>query len=324
MSEPLVVLLHSSRFVPADVLAHLGALVPAGFAWEPLEQGAPAQRRLAVFERADYVFAYPGDPRPEELRVARRLKLFQLLSAGYDWLDLDAFRRAGVRVATNEGANAVSTAEHTLLLMLALLKMLPAHHAATTVGHWLGMEHTMRLRELRGRTVGLVGFGRIAQQVARRLRAFDAVVRYTKPQRAPVALEDATGAEYRNLDGLLEEADIVSLHAPLTPATRGMIDARALGHMRRGSWLVNTARGALVDESALVAALESGQLAGAGLDAFVHEPLDAASPLLRLDNVVLTPHVAGVTRDTWSERLAIAWGNVARVESGGEPLSRVA
>jgi D-3-phosphoglycerate dehydrogenase len=324
MADPLVVLLHSPKFVPPDVLAHLGSLVPSGFRWEPLEQGAPADARRAAFARADYVFAYPGDPRPDELAVAKRLKLFQLLSAGYDWLDLDAFRRAGVRVATNEGANAVSTAEHTLLLILALLKLLPAHHAATASGKWLGMEHTMQLRELRGRTVGLVGFGRIAQQVAKRLRAFDAVVRYTKPTRAPAEEERAVEAEYRSFEALLEESDVLSLHAPLTPATRGMIDARALARMPRGSRLVNTARGALVDEAALAAALAAGHLAGAALDAFAHEPLEPSSPLLGLHNVVLTPHVAGVTRDTWSERLRIAWGNVARVAAGEEPISRIA
>lgn len=323
-ADPVVVLLYSTRFVPRDVLEHLGALVPPGYRWEPVDQDEPAERRLAAFERADYVFAYPGDPRPEELAVAGRLKLFQLLSAGYDWLDLDAFRRAGVPVATNEGANAVSTAEHTVLLMLALLKALPVHHAATAAGRWLGMEHTMRLRELRGRTVGLVGFGRIAQQVARRVRAFDARVLYTKPRRAGEDEERAAGAEYREFDALLAETDVLSLHAPLSPATRGLVDARALALVRPGSWLVNTARGALVDEHALVDALRSGHLAGAALDAFAHEPLDPGSPLLALPNVVLTPHVAGVTRDAWAERLAIAWGNVARVCAGEAPLSRVA
>lgn len=324
MAEPTVVLLHSHRFVPADALAFVSAQVPAGYRWLALEQGASSEVRLAVFAGADYIIAYPGDPRPEELAAARRLKLFQLLSAGYDWLDLEVFRRHGIPVANNDGSNAISTAEHAVLLMLALLKQLPQHHVATAAGQWLGMRHTMELRELRGRTVGLVGFGRIARHVAKRVHAFDAVVRYSKPARAAPEDEAPIAAEYRSLEDLLAESDIVSLHAPLSPATRGLLDARALARMRPGSYLVNTARGALIDEGALVDALRSGHLAGAGLDAFAHEPVDPSSALLSLPNVVLTPHVAGSTRDTWTYRMSAAWDNVRRVEAGLEPLSRIA
>jgi len=319
-----VVLLHSARFLPPDVLAFLEGSVPAGVRWRPLEQGSPAPERLAAFAEADYVFAYPGDPAPEELAAARHLRLFQLLSAGHDWLDLDEFRRRGIPVASNDGSNAISTAEHTILLMLTLLKQLPRHHQATARGEWLGMSATMDLRELRGKIVGLVGFGHIAQQVARRAHAFEATIRYTKPRRATPEEERPTGAAYRTFDELLGESDIVSLHVPLGPQTRGMIDARALGLMRPGGWLVNTARGALVDEGALVAAISSGRLAGAGLDVFEHEPVDPQSALLRLSNVALTPHIAGATRDTWARRMATAWGNVARVESGAAPVSRIA
>ena len=324
MVEPLVVLLHSARFVPPDVLAFLGQFVPPGFRWQPLEQRAPPSVRHAAFAEADYMLAYPGDPTANELANAPNLKLFQLLSAGHDWLDLDLFRRARIPVASNDGSNAVSTAEHAVLLMLALLKQLPPHHLATVGGHWLGMGKTMQLRELRGRTVGLVGFGHIAHHVGRRVRAFEATVRYTKPRRAPRVEEHSVGAEYRTLDELLAESDIVSLHAPLNTETRGMIDRAALARMRPGSWLVNTARGALVDEAALVDALKSGHLAGAGLDVFAREPVDPDSPLLDLPNVILTPHIAGVSRDTWIHRMAVAWGNVAEVASGRPPLARIA
>lgn len=324
MTEPLVVLLHSARFIPPDVLEFLATSVPPGFRWQPLDQSAPAVERRKAFAVADYMFAYPGDPARDELANARRLKLFQLLSAGHDWLDLQLFQQMGIPVASNDGSNATSTAEHAVLLMLALLKQLPLHHAATASGEWLAMSKTLQMRELRGKVVGLVGFGRIAQQVARRVRAFEATVRYTKPTRAAPADERALEVEYRPFDQLLGESDIVSLHAPLNAETRGIIDGRALAHMRAGSWLINTARGALVDENALVAALRGGHLAGAGLDAFAHEPLKPDSPLLRLTNVVLTPHIAGVTRDAWTHRLALAWGNVQRMESGLPPLSRIA
>ena len=324
MAERLVVLLYSTRFVPPDVLAFLGQFVPPGFRWQPLEQGAPSSVRRAAFAEADYMLAYPGDPTAEELADAPNLKLFQLLSAGHDWLDLDLFRRSGIPVASNDGSNAVSTAEYAVLMVLALLKQLPQHHLATAGGDWIGMARTMQLRELRGRTVGLVGFGHIAQLVGRRLRAFEATVRYTKPRRAPLVEEHAVGAEYRTLDELLAECDIVSLHAPLNAGTRSMIDRAALARMRPGSWLVNTARGALVDEAALFDALKSGHLAGAGLDVFAREPIDTDSPLLSLPNVIVTPHIAGVSRDTWTHRMAVAWGNVAEVAAGRPPLASLA
>ena len=323
MTEPLVVLLHSARFAPPDVLAFIADLVPPGFRWMTLEQGASAGIRRAAFEQADYMFAYPGDPSVDELESARHLKLFQLLSAGHDWLDLATFSRCGIPVASNAGSNAVSTAEHAVLLMLALLKQLPRHHQSTVCGEWPGMANTMQLRELRGKVVGLVGFGNIAQQVARRVRGFDARVLYFKPSRAEPEIERAFEASYCSLDELLAESDIISLHAPLRPQSRSMIDARTLARMRPGSWVVNTARGALVDEVALVDALRSGHLAGAGLDVFAHEPIDPDSPLLRLPNVVLTPHIAGSTRDTWTHRMAVAWANVQKVAVGEKPLSTI-
>ncbi|CAN0483322.1 unnamed protein product, partial [Phaeothamnion confervicola] len=207
--------------------------------------------------------------------------------AGYDWLDLGEFRRRGITVARNDGSNAVSAAEHTVLLMLALLKMLQRHHEATAGGRWLAMQHALHLHELHGKTVGLVGLGRIGREVARRVRAFGANVRYYKPRRASDEEEAYTGAQYRPFNGLLDEADILSLHTPLCAATHRMIDEPALARMRRGSYLVNTARGALVDEPALIAALQTGQLAGAGLDVFVQEPPEPNSPLLALPNVVV-------------------------------------
>lgn len=324
MADPLVVLLHSTRFVPPDVLAYLSEFVPRGYRWRPVEQGAPCAERRAAFAECEYLFAYPGDPTAEELSLAKHLRLFQLLSAGYDWLDLEAFRRAGIVLANNDGSNAVSTAEHTVMLMLALLKQLTSHHEATARGEWLGMERTLQLRELRGRVVGLVGLGHIGLHVARLTSAFGAQVLYTRRQRASIEEEQAVNARYRGFEDLLSESDIVSLHLPLGPQTRGLIDAQALARMRPGSWLVNTARGGLVDEVALVDALRREHLAGAALDVFPEEPLRAGSPLPGLPGVILTPHIGGVTRDAWAWRMRAAWSNVARVQEGLPPGSRIA
>lgn len=324
MAEIDVLFLHSRGFVPEDIMVLVKASVPPWARLNIVEQGESPEARQLAFATARHAIAYPGDPRPQELDAARQLKLFQLLSAGHDWLDLECFRRLGIAVASNAGSNAIATAEHALLLMLALLKQLPQHDAATRAGQWPGMRNTMAMRELHGRTVGLVGFGRIGQEVGLRLRVFGTKLLYTANARAAAEVEARLQARHVPLDELLAESDIVSLHAPLTATTRHLIDARALARMRPGSWLVNTARGALVDEEALADALRRGHLAGAGLDVFAQEPLPADTPLRSLANAIVTPHIGGVTRDTWSRRLEQAWANIHRVESGLPPLSQIA
>lgn len=320
-----LVFLYSRSFVPAALHNSVERQLPPGWRLHWLEQSDAAKHRLRLFERADYVVAYPGNPSAAELAAARRLKLFQMLSAGYDWLDLEAFRRAGIPVAANAGRNAVSTAEHTLLLMLAMLKHLPRHHNAVCAGQWPAMAHAAELRELSGKMVGLIGYGQIGRAVARRLQAFDArVIYHTRTLVDTAATDGLSPRAWVSLAELLSTADIISLHLPLTPQTRGMIGATELAAMRQGSYLVNTARGALVDEEALVQALCIGHLAGAALDVFEHEPLPLASRLAQSDRVVLTPHIGGVTLDAWRARLALAFENIQRVESGLAPLARIA
>lgn len=325
MDEPRqLVFLYGANFVPAEILSLVRRCVPSHLCLTAIEQSSGREQRLAAFEQADYAIAYPGNPSADELAVASRLKLFQILSAGHDWLDLDAFRRAGVIVAGNGGVNATTTAEHALLLMLALLKMLPLHHQSMRDGAWLGMQHTAQLRELRGKTVGLIGFGQIGRAVATRVHAFGARVLYHSRGRAAPEIEAASGAAHCAFDQLLAESDIVSLHAPLTDVTRGLMNDQAFETMRQGAWLVNTARGALVDEAAMLRALRRGSLAGAGLDVFAVEPLAIDSPLRSAPNVVLTPHVGGVTLDTWERRLNFAFENIARVETSLPPHARIA
>ena len=324
MHEPReLVFLYSARFVPEDILQLVRRCVPQHLRLTAVEQSSGRAERLAAFEKADYVLAYPGDPSADEIAVASRLKLFQILSAGHDWLDVDAFRRAGVLVAGNGGANATTTAEHALLLMLALLKMLPIHHQSMRGGHGLAMQHTSQLRELRGKTVGLVGFGQIGRAVATRVHAFGARVLYHCRTRAAPEIEAACDRVHVSFDRLLAQSDIVSLHAPLTNATRGLMNDKAFAAMRAGAWLVNTARGALVDEVALLRALQSGSLAGAGLDVFAVEPLAIDSPLRSAPNVVLTPHIGGATLDTWERRLSFAFKNIDRVETSVPPHARI-
>ncbi len=173
--------------------------------------------------------------------------------------------------------------------------------------------------ELSGRTLGLVGFGDVAQRVARLAQAFGARVLYTA--RSP--REDTT-AEWRSLDTLIAEADILSLHVPLSPETDTLLSAARIAAMKPGAVLINTARGGLVDEPALIEAVRSGRLRGAGLDVFADEPLRPGHPLTELTNVVMTPHVAWLTRETLDRTAAIAVENVRRVRDGEELLHKVA
>jgi len=206
------------------------------------------------------------------------------------------------------------------LLMLACLRRLPLLDRATREGSgWsLSPEAQDAYDELAGKTVGLIGYGSVAQVLAPILEAMGAHVIYTIPRPNPTAEH-----RFRQLPDLLRESDIVSLHLPLTPATTGFIGREQLAMMRPGAILINTARGALVDQAALVESLESGRLAAAGLDVFAEEPASPNEPLLKLDNVVVTPHLAWLTAGTWRRSLKIAVENCRRLSADEDLLHRV-
>ena len=254
-------------------------------------------------------------------RAAPRLRLFQLLSAGYDNCDIEAARRAGVPICNNGGANATAVAEHAMLLMLAVSRRLVWQHQSVVAGRWRGNAPDQAgLFELRGKTLGIVGLGTIGRKVARLGNAFGTRVLYFDIRRLSEAEEDALDVRFRLLREVLRAADIVSLHVPLLPSTRHMIGAAELALMKPTAFLINTCRGPVVDEAALVAALEEGTIAGAGLDVFDQEPTPPDNPLLRLPNVVLTPHLAGPTADNQHARFRNAFDNCQRVARGERPL----
>ena len=253
-------------------------------------------------------------------RAAPRLRLVQLLSAGYDRIDLAAARRAKVPVANNGGANSVAVAEHTLMLMLAVCRQLVWQHASVAAGRWRGNQEVPRLYELEGKSLGIIGLGTIGKKVARLARAFGMSVQYFDIVRLPEDAADALGVRFRLMPEVLRSADIVSLHVPLTPATKGLIGAPELALMQGSAYLINTCRGPVVDERALAEALAGGRLAGAGLDVFAVEPTPSDNPLLGLDNVVLTAHLAGPTWDNKFKQIRNAYDNVQRVARGDAPL----
>lgn len=255
-----------------------------------------------------------------DIEAAPKLRLIQKIGVGVNTIDLDAARDRGVAVANMPGTNSRAVAELTLLLMLAALRRASALDPATRAGDgWsLGPALQETYGEIGGRTVGLVGYGAVPQLLAPVLTAMGADVIWA----ARSDRSDAIGTR-RDLPDLLAEADIVSLHIPETPETRHLIDAEALAAMKPGAILVNTARGGLVDEAALVAALRDGRLAAAGLDVFAREPVDPANPLLALDNVVVLPHIAWLTPETLARSLDVAVENCRRLDTGEDLVHRV-
>jgi phosphoglycerate dehydrogenase-like enzyme len=256
----------------------------------------------------------------DDLARAERLRLIQKLGVGVNTIDLPAAEARGIAVCNMPGTNAPAVAEMTLLLMLACLRRLPVLDRETraTRGWSLDTGLLDSFGELGGRTIGLVGFGGIPRLLTPVLEALGARVGYTATARkAEVPLP------YWSLDELLQRSDVVSLHVPLTPATDRMIGADEFARMRPGSVLVNTARGALVDERALERALRDGPLAAAGLDVFATEPLEGSEALLALDNVVVTPHLAWLTNATLDRSLGVAVENVRRLERRAQLLHRV-
>lgn len=253
-----------------------------------------------------------------DLEKAPRLKLVHKMGAGVNTIDVEAATRLGIAVANMPGANAASVAEGTVLLMLAALRRLPELDRATREGRGWPSDPTLgeTVRDIGGCTVGLVGYGNIAKCVEKIVVAMGAHVLHTSTR-------DDGHPGWRSLPDLLAASDIVSLHLPLTDATAGMLDRAALTGMKPDAVLVNTSRGAVVDENALVDALRAGPLAAAGLDVFAVEPIPAGNPLLGLDNVVLTPHVTWYTADTMRRYLEHAVDNCLRLRDGRELANKV-
>ena len=253
-----------------------------------------------------------------DLRRGDRLRLVHKLGAGVNTIDVDTATALGIAVANMPGANAPSAAEGTVLLMLAAMRRLLELDSATRAGRgWptdAGLGETVR--DIGSCTVGLVGYGNIAQRVEKIVAAMGARVIHT-------STGDDGSPGWCELSDLLAASDIVSLHLPLTPQTERLIDRTALESMKPNALLVNTSRGAIVDEPALVAALRSGRLAAAGLDVFASEPVTADNPLLRLDNVVVTPHVVWYTQDTMRRYLVEAIDNCRRLRDGQDLVNVV-
>jgi phosphoglycerate dehydrogenase-like enzyme len=304
---------------PAPILEIAQSLTPPEFELVVAEIGTPEFYQAAG--EAEYYLGLARRMGGEFFRAAPKLRLVQLLSAGYDHVDVEAARKAGVPVSNNGGANAIAVAEHTIMLMLAVLKRLVRLHNDVVAGKWrVSHPAEARIYELARKRLGIVGLGNIGKKVARRATAFDMDVQYYDIRRLTEDQEDALGVRFVLFTELLRTSDVVSLHVPLDDRTRGMVGAPELAMMKPTAVLINTCRGPVVDETALHRALSDGQIAGAGLDVMVEEPPAPRHPLLTLPNVTLTPHTAGPTWENWTARFRNGFDNIQRVAAGGRPL----
>jgi D-3-phosphoglycerate dehydrogenase len=270
----------------------------------------PVDERAMLQAFADHpvtavILRGPAPFTPAVFDAAKSLRIISKNGAGIDSVDLASATAHGVAVMITEGANADAVAEHSLALMLALTRELPRYERVIRGGGW--KDQGYQVRDFRERVVGIVGYGQIGSRTARLAQACGARVIVHSRRR----VELPKGMEWEeSLDGLLPRADIVSLHCPLSDQTRKLISASRIAKMKRGSLIVNTSRGRLIDEEALIAALKDGHLGGAGLDVFAQEPPDPKNPLFSMANVIVTPHVASSTTGAAKQMGAICAQNI--------------
>ena len=298
----------------AKVRDEIRSELPPGFAIA-FAESADRREHLALLADADFILtSIPVDA--AMIRAAPRLKLLHKWGIGVDKFDLDAARAAGVPVAITFGANAGAVSEHVLMLMLATCRRLALADRKLREGVWLRPQLRAQCYQISGKTVGLLGFGNVARMVAHRLAGFEVEIIYSDIRRADMATEKALRATQVPFDELIARSDILSVHVPLTPATKGLIGAAAIARMKPGALLINAARGGIVDEAALYDALVGGRLHGAGLDVFATEPASGENPLFRLDQVVVTPHTAGSVIDLVADIARHAFTNMQTVLRG--------
>lgn len=303
-----------------DITNIFTGMMPEGaaFATRAIPASLSDEEKVAALEGIEFLVLHPATLPGSIMRQANSLKLVQLLTAGYDKVDIKAAAELNIPVSTNGGANAWSVAEHTVALMLAIYKKLMASDLSVRAGTWRKPINGFNTFEMSGKTIGIIGAGNIGRKVAARIKPFETDIIYYDA--FPVAeMEERHGARRVELDELIRTADIITLHAPLLDSTRGMLGEKQFAAMKKTAVLINAARSELVDEKALVAALTEGSIAGAGIDVYQKEPVPADDPLLKLDNVLLTPHTAGFSYEGWFRRAQTAWDNILKVDAGEKP-----
>lgn len=292
------------------VLDIVRSCVPEGFRIRVLPEVSIEALKENIVD-ADYLIAsgrlYIDD---EILSQANNLKMIQRTGVGLDSLNIAHIVRKGLPLYVNQGVNAISVAEHTLLLIIACLRRLCIINQNTKAGLWSKQEQGVQTYELNGKTVGIVGMGSIGQRLVKLLQGFGVKLLYYDMFRLPEEMEKALGLKYSTMDELMTSSDIISLHCPLTAETAGMINEASLNLMKDGVVIINTARGGLINETDLEKAILNGKVSFAGLDVHAEEPISKQNRLVNLDRVIATPHIGGVTYDSFYRMMQEAMRNI--------------
>ena len=309
-------ILHTARYtgIPWEILK---GVVPEGFTVETLEElNYDCLLRQAV--DADYLLVSGRLPIDEGvLTAAKHLKMIQRTGVGTEMLDMAAIRKHSIPVYVNAGVNARSVAEHTLTLMLCCLKNIPQIDRNVKQGIWKKQQTGVTCNELYGKIVGLVGMGAIGRQVASYLNVFGAKVLYTDVFRAKPETEQQLSLTFvPSFQGMLPLVDVLSFHCPLTSENKEILNAETISQMKDGAIVVNTARGKLIEPKALYETMRNGKLRSVALDVHYEEPIPQEYALAKLDNVILTPHIAGLTYEAFHAMMAGAVENIVTLERG--------
>jgi D-3-phosphoglycerate dehydrogenase len=296
----------------------LRALLPDGFV---LTHGTARgdEHMKEIIAEADYAISGQVGVSGDVLRAAKKLKLLHKWGVGYDNIDIETARELGIKVARTTGSNAVAVSEFAIGLTISTLRLIAYGNAELKKGNWRTGQLPSDTYTLSGKTVGIVGFGAIGKNVAKLLKGFGCTILYSKRTPLDAAEEAALGVKHASMEEILTQADVVSLHCPLTPETKDLIDLAALGKMKKTAVLINVARGGVVNEADLVTALRAKEIAGAAMDVYEIEPLPASSELLTLDNLVTTPHLAAMAADNFAPVVTRMFANMQHV-SRGEPV----
>lgn len=274
------------------------------------------EEREQALREVNYLITASYPITRELLEKAPNVKLIQKTGSGVDNIDLKAAAEFGIHVASTPGANSNSVVELTIGMIISLYRKLHVLDRLTKNGEWKMWEYRTTMFEMNDKTHGVIGIGNIGKKVAQLSKAFGTNVIYYDVNRLSMEEEKELGITYVTFDNLLSRSDIISLHIPLIPETRNLISDKELSLMKSTAILVNVARGNIIDEQALAEALKCNRLLGAALDTWASEPINSDNPLLQLDNVLATPHIAGGTRDVLETVLRLSFENIRKVEAG--------
>lgn len=318
----------SIAYLAADgsLLESFQGVAPEGAEIKWVDSSQSIEQQAADLEGVAAVIVSPSVYPVELARLTPSVRLVQTTSAGTDMIDKQTLGELGIRVANNGGGNAVSVAEHTITLLVSVFRKMQLQYNSVQAGEWMGNirnDWFSQAHEIAGKTVGIIGLGRIGSRVARRLQGWECDIVYYDVVPIEDEVLEGLNATFMPMDELLQTSDIITLHVPLGRSTTKLISDREFDLMKPSAVFINACRGPVVDEAALVRAIEEKKIMAAGLDVLEEEPTSPDNPLFQYDNVLITPHLASFTQESGERSRAFAMYNTAKVAGGDEPESIV-